>query len=466
MLSLFSADRRSPTFREQMEQSLSTAERFWLAAGNHAAVGAVRAARAIGAGELGEPIQAARLAHEALPWLGEHDHNWRAGCLRLIGSAQLLEGLAANARQTLQDARAHFETAGNRYGLRAALLKLGEACALGGELRQAAELYRAVSMAEGVELIDKGWALLGLARLSYEWNTLASAEQEAQAAYQLGVRLDDEALQVAAALVQLRAQHARGRTAHAQQQLYALIARIRHPLLLRTLEAVDAQIALATGDLAAVERWMAGASRHREDLSHPQQEREALIVARMHVAQGNRGAALQILDDWGARARATGRTRSELQMLVLTAVSHSAQADHVAAQATLLPVLARAQPEGYARLFLDEWELLAQPLGAIASNAGEDVGKYARSLLQTASDACAGAQAAAVLQPGPTIKLLSQQELRVLQLLAAGRANQEIAAALVVSVNTIKTQLKSIYRKLDVANRVEACMVAQRLDLL
>lgn len=466
MLSLFSADRRSPTFRAQMEQSLSMAERCWLAEGNHAAVGTVRAARAIGVGELGEPIEAGRLAHDALAWLGEHDHNWRAGCLRLIGGAQLLEGQALEARRTLQDACAQFDAAGNRYGLRAALLKLGDACVLSGELRQAAELYRAVSLAEGVELSDKGVALAGLAQLSYEWNALDPAEHEAQAAYQLGIRLADEPLQVRAALVLARVQHARGRTAPAQQLLYALIARIRHPLLLRALEAAHAQLALATGDLAAMRRWQAAASQHYEDLPEAQQEREALIIAGMQSAQGAHGLALQLLDDWRARARASGRARSELEMLVLSAAIYSAQADRQAAQQALLAALARAQPEGYVRLFLDEGGLLDEPLRAIVSDAGEEVDKYARSLLHSGVDEWAGARAAPSLTPSRSINHLSQQERRVLQLLAAGQANQQIADALVVSINTVKTQLKSIYRKLNVANRVEACIVAQRLGLL
>ncbi|GHO44929.1 hypothetical protein KSX_30920 [Ktedonospora formicarum] len=54
----------------------------------------------------------------------------------------------------------------------------------------------------------------------------------------------------------------------------------------------------------------------------------------------------------------------------------------------------------------------------------------------------------------------------MLHLLVAGRSNPEIASALVVSVNTVKTHVRSIYRKLGVANRVEASVVAHSLHLL
>ena len=66
----------------------------------------------------------------------------------------------------------------------------------------------------------------------------------------------------------------------------------------------------------------------------------------------------------------------------------------------------------------------------------------------------------------PLIEPLSPQERRVLRLLVAGRTNPEIARELVVSVNTVKAQVKSIYRKLDVGSRMEAAEVARRLQLL
>ena len=64
------------------------------------------------------------------------------------------------------------------------------------------------------------------------------------------------------------------------------------------------------------------------------------------------------------------------------------------------------------------------------------------------------------------IEPLSPQEQRVLRLLAAGRSNPEIAQELVVSVNTVKTQVQSIYRKLNVKSRWEARDAARRLKLI
>ena len=64
------------------------------------------------------------------------------------------------------------------------------------------------------------------------------------------------------------------------------------------------------------------------------------------------------------------------------------------------------------------------------------------------------------------VEPLSPQEQRVLRLLAAGLSNPEIAQELVVSINTIKTHVKSIYRKLNVTSREEARDAARHLNLL
>lgn len=64
---------------------------------------------------------------------------------------------------------------------------------------------------------------------------------------------------------------------------------------------------------------------------------------------------------------------------------------------------------------------------------------------------------------GAPLEPLSAQEQRVLRLLAAGHSNPEIARELVVSVNTIKGHVRSIYRKLDMRNRLEASAVARQM---
>jgi DNA-binding NarL/FixJ family response regulator len=61
---------------------------------------------------------------------------------------------------------------------------------------------------------------------------------------------------------------------------------------------------------------------------------------------------------------------------------------------------------------------------------------------------------------------LTDRELAVLQLLAKGKTNSEIGAALFISRKTASVHVTNILRKLEVASRVQAATVAQRNGLL
>ena len=61
---------------------------------------------------------------------------------------------------------------------------------------------------------------------------------------------------------------------------------------------------------------------------------------------------------------------------------------------------------------------------------------------------------------------ISERELEVLGLLAAGRSNKEIASQLNVSPNTVKTHVAKLYGKLEVTRRTEAVMRARELGML
>jgi LuxR family maltose regulon positive regulatory protein len=61
---------------------------------------------------------------------------------------------------------------------------------------------------------------------------------------------------------------------------------------------------------------------------------------------------------------------------------------------------------------------------------------------------------------------LSERELEVLRLLAAGLSYREIADELYISINTVKAHAKNIYSKLGVHGRMQAAQRARQLDLL
>ena len=63
-------------------------------------------------------------------------------------------------------------------------------------------------------------------------------------------------------------------------------------------------------------------------------------------------------------------------------------------------------------------------------------------------------------------ELLTPHELEILRMVAAGATNREMAHHLFLSVDTVKSHLEAIYRKLEVSDRAHAVAVAMRKGLL
>jgi DNA-binding CsgD family transcriptional regulator len=72
---------------------------------------------------------------------------------------------------------------------------------------------------------------------------------------------------------------------------------------------------------------------------------------------------------------------------------------------------------------------------------------------------------AAAADPAGAVDALSPREREILALLARGLSNKELARALSLSENTIKTHLANLYAKLGVGRRTQALVVAQRLGI-
>jgi LuxR family maltose regulon positive regulatory protein len=117
-----------------------------------------------------------------------------------------------------------------------------------------------------------------------------------------------------------------------------------------------------------------------------------------------------------------------------------------------------AEPEGYVRLFLDGGSAMAELLAAAARRA-------------PASYAVRVVEAFDGRPPEPTrrqplVEPLSERELEVLRLLASDLDGPEIAAELIVSLNTLRTHTKNIYAKLGVSSRRAAVTRGAELRLL
>jgi LuxR family maltose regulon positive regulatory protein len=130
-------------------------------------------------------------------------------------------------------------------------------------------------------------------------------------------------------------------------------------------------------------------------------------------------------------------------------------------------VLPLAEPAGYVRLFVDEGPPMARLLFQIAVQASEP---YIRGQLLPAFDLEGDRQEQRPLaEAGETetlIEPLSDREVEVLELVAEGLTNREIARRLFLSPHTVRAHTSNIYSKLNVHNRTEAVARARALGIL
>jgi LuxR family maltose regulon positive regulatory protein len=476
---LFTLDRSDPTTMTLVQKPLGMAERYWRARDDMSNLGEVLAFRSQVAMWQGDLFRAFSDAKQALDLLPASGGLWGASAKLVAGMEEEQAGRPFAARQVVTEARAFFEANGNPFGMRAATLMLADSYAQQGELHQAARFYQQVLDEATEDPLDTATALIGLATLSYEWNNLQEAEQQVLQALDIckrhandvGKYHAEQVILVPASLVLARVLHARGETDKARQLLQELVMLTqehRWSYLHREVLACQAHLALVTADLAAAQRWSNNVTQLGEDFRLLQQEREALIMARLLIAQGEPEEALHLLDRWQEDAHAQGRSRSELELLVLKTLGYpKALPDQSEARRTLVQALTLAQPEGYQRLFLDEGQPIAATLQAVLPETrAEPLATYARTLLYAFALQNAEQSVTPSSAPAFPFEPLSAQEQRVLRLLAAGHSNPEIARELVVSINTVKTQAQSIYRKLNVNSRKEAREVARQLHLL
>jgi len=186
-------------------------------------------------------------------------------------------------------------------------------------------------------------------------------------------------------------------------------------------------------------------------------------LARLRLAEGQAEETAKLLERLLALAEAGGWMGDVIEILVLQALAQQMQGATTQALTTLGRALALAEPEGYVRIFVDE----GAPMAALLARMKDEGGRMKRYIhkLLAALGKQEDVQPSSFI-PQPLVEPLSERELEVLRLLAAGLESPEIARELIIGVSTARTHIKNIYGKLDVHGRVQAIERARALGLV
>ena len=182
-----------------------------------------------------------------------------------------------------------------------------------------------------------------------------------------------------------------------------------------------------------------------------------LALAHTHLESGKLlRELLPLLEKMHQLASRKGHIQQIIQIGLLQTMSLSKLDQYQEAQSALEECLGLAEPTGMIRTFLDHGSKLIKLLQRAKH-------PYAARLLAAVNQGILEEPAST---PGYPTMTLSDREIEVLRLYAAGLTNPEIASRLFLALNTVKTHSRTIYGKLGVHNRTQAVARARALGVL
>jgi LuxR family transcriptional regulator, maltose regulon positive regulatory protein len=212
-------------------------------------------------------------------------------------------------------------------------------------------------------------------------------------------------------------------------------------------QAVEARLLTMIGDFEGAERALDLASDDTADIA----------AARVHLSVERRDA--QAARAVVARWPGDPEPRARAERLLWAAILDHLDGDDATARRNLATVVAAAEAERNIGLFRAAGRHALGPARVLYRAAPT---AFLRALVDRLAET-------ATRRPGPANELvepLTERELVVLTLLPTRMPNDEIAQRLGVSLNTLKTHLKHIYRKFGVTGRGDVVTAAERMHLL
>jgi LuxR family maltose regulon positive regulatory protein len=431
----------------------------------------------------GDAAGAVARDQQALAHLGERDWLLRSMVAWNLAVADWLRGRLRQAEHALAGVVAERRAAGEGFLAMLVGYDLGQVQLAQGRLGAALGSYQQwveIAAEAGPEPPHIGMAHVGLAEVLYERDELTAAQQHATEGVALCRQLALTQPLATGLGMLARIRRAQGDAAGALEAIGQADRVELSPQVVALLNPVpvwEARLLLADDEVDEAAHWAEARGLRADDQPSYPLESGYLVLARVLLAAREPDRALGLLARLYAQAAAEGRTASVIEVRALQALAHAAGGDRTASLTALAEALALASPEGYVRVFVDEGAPMARLLGRFAtalragevSALGEVPQHYLDRLARAFQPGAAGiatrtrrdtAAVAGLVEP------LSDRELQVLGLLAAGRSNQQIADELVVVVDTVKKHVGHILDKLGAANRTQAVARARALGLL
>lgn len=419
-------------------------------------------------GAISEP-----LARRALTLLATDEHEMLTTAYFGLGRSLELQGKVGEAQPFLEQAATLSHQNQNLVMSLLTVSTLGAIDQWQGRLRQAHNRYQQCLDRQAEFNQSSIFAVgLRLGILLYEWNRLEEAAEWLQKGIEMATRQRREGYWPVAHLHLARIHWAQGNWESGQQSIMSALELARavgNPDQLLQIEAYQARAWLSQAREQMAAEWLEQYDLSVDWLAQAaptecfQQQTLYLTWVRWLVLQDRFDETLAVLNLLTETAIQQGRHGDLIQIDALQALAHHAAGNPAQAQERLSTVLIQAIPEGYIRTFVD----LGEPMAMLLRHHEwpDTVEEYVATLLAAFSQTTVSPEPVQETA-APVNGLLSERELEIMHLVADGLTAPQMADELIISIHTMRTHLKNIYRKLEVNSRVQAVEKAHALGLL
>ena len=434
-------------------------------------IAVIRAYMSTRTGDLSRTIY---FSSQALKLLPRRDLNWRSVAATTLGMGYGSDKLV-ESQQAFVEAMKISKAAGNIYYHIFAGSCLGSIIFKRGKLKEAKDISRQLlrlAIENGIEqtgIVGSLYANLGL--IFCEWNDIDEGIRLLNKGIELSELGRDPVILASCQVGLLRALMYRMDFAGAFKLMENINERTGHftlpPWITNTISALNVFFWLGSGKLNAALQWAQERGLSIDDYIDGSHELEYIALAHILITQNKLAEADRLLQRLIENAKAGDRVYMMIEMRLMRALIFKAKQDTAAALTELKFALSLAEPGGLIMIFVSKGKSVAELLEEICA-----VKKRDHDDTKAGFSLSYAKKIWSVFQAGTTPKIdglmdpISERELEVLYLIAAGLSNREIADKLFISLNTVKTHTKNINSKLGVNSRIKAVARAKELGLL
>jgi LuxR family maltose regulon positive regulatory protein len=250
------------------------------------------------------------------------------------------------------------------------------------------------------------------------------------------------------------------------QKMHSVAKAVGKPEIIALVNALHAHVSMAKGDLRWVEQW---AHRRKLTMDEPfcfHFVFECLAQGELYYRQRRYADAAAMLETLRNRCLKRNIIEPALDIGLVLSASLYALDDHVRAKAVMEEMLGFAEAEGFVGEFVRYAPIISPLLMDMAETMSN--GRGSAHLVNIMKACGIGKKALTVQEQRRRLwnVHLTRREHEILQLMAIGYKNSEIADRTFVCLDTVKSHVKHIFEKLDVKTRVQAIRLAEAERIL